>query len=435
MSATVVAGASVCAAAAYVVLNNRAEWQAPVLRAFTVLLLTMLPALLYLRFVRQRLTSLSTEYVYNLHRLRVDSPGYLPRPPASSKFHERWENDGGHRGRGSDNIYRQKFQNQYGRWPRDDGEDGTAAVGSLLPVHVCTAVVGAGTAAAVWHPPAGPSVSTLHGSLVFGFLGAYFFVLSALTRRYFQNDLRPGAYLAASVRIITVLLLVAAAVPLLERQGLPRVTTHATAFMIGVVPTVALQLLRRSVGRLSGWARGGVEPPFPLDQLDGVDIWTEARLLEVGIEDVQHLASANLVDVSLTTRIPMQRVVDWVDQALLLLHAGLPRNDNAERSTYRELRAVGVRTATDLLVLVECLGLDLKDRTAWPTADDRALGGVVRTDAGSQPSGHGVGLLTRAALIAGMVAKEPNYTLVRNWQLDGDPPAGDAGVPTTARPL
>ena len=131
---------------------------------------------------------------------------------------------------------------------------------------------------------------------------------------------------------------------------------------MGVFPTVGVQLIRRAVAELTGPFRGGLEPPFPLSQLDGMDIWSESRLAEVGIEDVQHLATANLIDVILGARIPTQRIVDWVDQGLLLLRTGLPRTDNTSSppTTYAYLRALGVRTSTDLLEAVGRLGLDLR---------------------------------------------------------------------------
>jgi hypothetical protein len=61
-------------------------------------------------------------------------------------------------------------------------------------------------------------------------------------------------------------------------------------------------------------------------------VWYEARLLEEGIEDMQSLATANFVDVILHTRVPVGRLVDWVDQAHLYLHL-----DRIE-GTWRERR-------------------------------------------------------------------------------------------------
>ena len=56
-----------------------------------------------------------------------------------------------------------------------------------------------------------------------------------------------------------------------------------------------------------------------LSDLDGLTVWDQARLLEEGIEDMHALATANLVDLLLGTRVPVNTLVDWVDQALLYL--------------------------------------------------------------------------------------------------------------------
>jgi len=60
-------------------------------------------------------------------------------------------------------------------------------------------------------------------------------------------------------------------------------------------------------------------------------VWYEARLLEEGIEDMQSLATANFVDVILHTRVPVGRLVDWVDQAHLYLHLDRLEGTSRER--------------------------------------------------------------------------------------------------------
>ena len=71
-----------------------------------------------------------------------------------------------------------------------------------------------------------------------------------------------------------------------------------------------------------------VTSEYPLDQLDGFNLWYEARLTEEGVEDMQNLTTMNLVDVILHTRVPAGRLVDWIDQAFLLTH--LERVDRDE---------------------------------------------------------------------------------------------------------
>ena len=84
-----------------------------------------------------------------------------------------------------------------------------------------------------------------------------------------------------------------------------------------------------------------------MSDLDGLNVWYESRLLEEGIEDMQNLATADLVDVILNTRIPVDRLIDWVDQSLLYMHLGKSKRRVGE-SDRDKLRRFGIRTATDL---------------------------------------------------------------------------------------
>ena len=96
---------------------------------------------------------------------------------------------------------------------------------------------------------------------------------------------------------------------------------------------VALQALQRAAAALLGVVVPTVTADYPLNQIDGLDLWYEARLLEEGVEDMQNLTTANLVDVMLHTRVPVARLVDWVDQAHLYLHL-----DRAERGVSERRR-------------------------------------------------------------------------------------------------
>jgi hypothetical protein len=112
-------------------------------------------------------------------------------------------------------------------------------------------------------------------------------------------------------------------------------------------------------------------PDYPLNQLDGLNVWYEARLVEEGIEDMQNLATANLVDVILHTRVPVGRLVDWVDQAQLYLHL-----DRAERG-YRERR------------LVRAAPLPGDNDNGKAPADQRPPEGDVQTQAAPKPADNG----------------------------------------------
>ena len=102
---------------------------------------------------------------------------------------------------------------------------------------------------------------------------------------------------------------------------------YVTAFVVGFFPLVGLQALQRIAGKVLHVVVQQTAPEYPLEQLDGLNIWYEARLAEEGVEDMQNLTTMNPVDVILHTRAPVGRLIDWIDQAFLLIHL-----DRASRS-------------------------------------------------------------------------------------------------------
>ena len=157
--------------------------------------------------------------------------------------------------------------------------------------------------------------------LKYAFLGSYAFVASMLIRRYFQSDLRPSAYASAVYRIAFVLLIVATAHQVMQNpEPVLGRAEIATVFIVGFFPLAALQALQHVASRALSLALPSLTSDYPLDQLDGFNVWYEARLAEEGVEDMQNLTTMNLVDVILHTRVPAGRLVDWADQAFLLTH-------------------------------------------------------------------------------------------------------------------
>jgi hypothetical protein len=404
-------------------------WGAGALKLFALWCLAFLPGWLYVRFLDLRAKALWSEYVLNLHRLGWDLPWHLPMPPVASGFYEQW--DAGPHGRPVDNIYRQKFEAYYGRQITSSAPDENYRVRSesLFPVFLATAVLAVGWAAVLWDTrfitdPSGP-----WDVLKYGFLGAYAFVTSMLIRRFFQSDLRPSAYATAVYRIMLVLLIVT-----VLHQVLSQVTTVADraelaiAFVIGFFPLVGLQALQRVTSRALRRFVPPVTSDYPLDQLDGFNLWYEARLTEEGVEDMQNLTTMNLVDVILHTRVPPGRLVDWTDQAFLLTH--LERVDRAELNQLRlqdqpaaagraplsgaqarlNLRRVGIRTATDLLKAFSVERDDGERTFRLPDGLEAPL-----------PAGQ-------LQLLVTVLAAEPGLVPVWNWQRNGVPPANCAVI-------
>jgi hypothetical protein len=290
------------------------------LEVFAVWSLSFLPGWLYIRFLGQRAGALWDEYVLNLHRLRWDSPRHLPKPPVNSDFYAEWLGDGGPLLERRSNIYQQKFDAYYGKSVSRSGqrEGPPVRIEALFPVFLTTAALAVCWTAVLWSPRFTNDPASFWDVLKFGFLGAYSFILQMLIRRFFQSDLRPAAYANALLRLIVVLILVGALYQILPHDN-PR-SAAAIAFVIGFFPLAGMQAIQRFAATALRVVVPSLSPPYPLNQIDGLSVWYEARLLEEGIEDMQSLATANFVDVILHTRVPVGRLVDWVDQAHLYLH-------------------------------------------------------------------------------------------------------------------
>jgi hypothetical protein len=140
---------------------------------------------------------------------------------------------------------------------------------------------------------------------------------------------------------------------------------------------------------------------YPLSDLDGLNVWYEARLLEEGVEDMQNLATCNLVDVMLNTRIPVERLVDWVDQSILYLHLGKPIKKDAE-GPREQLRRYGIRTATDLEDAFQ----------PTPNSGDEA-GRIAKLERLLTPGSDDPSVLRT---ILATLRSEPNLPFVRAWR-------------------
>jgi hypothetical protein len=305
------------------------------LKLFGVWCLSFLPGWLYVRFLGQRAGALWNEYVLHLHRLGWDRPEHLPAPPPTSEFYQEWRSAGGNRGAQACNLYQQKFSAYYGRSVSEQGSTSSnfsVRTETMFPVFLATAVLAVCWVAVLWNTAAATDPATIWDILKFAFLGAYAFIVQSLIRRFFQNDLRPSAYASVVLRIVVVLVTMVALHQLL--RALAFTTEAAVAFMVGFLPVIAFQALQRAAAATLRVFVPQLTPDYPLNQLDGLNVWYEARLVEEGIEDMQNLVTANLVDVILHTRVPVGRLVDWVDQAQLYLHL-----DRAERG-HRERRLV-----------------------------------------------------------------------------------------------
>lgn len=338
-------------------------WRVVLVKMALVVLLSMVPGWLYLEFVSQRGQGLYDEYVLNLFRLHIDEYRNLPAPPQHTSYYGIWRQEHEKlRTPSRDNLYRRKFESVFGptsvstrsligeppHWHDLARTFGPVVVATLalclgwvLTVQPELIREVAATQRALSGRPELPAQA-----LQFGFVGAYLFIVQDLVRRYFRDDLKPGAYISALTRIIVVALLVTALH--LVWGGDPS-TEAVLAFLVGFFPQTGLRLVIAALARPLAQMFPRIDAEHPLHEIDGLSIWYESRLLEEGIEDVQNLVTANLVDVMLRTRVPVSRLVDWLDQAHLYLN--LPGTIEKRREIRASLLTLGVRTATDLVAV------------------------------------------------------------------------------------
>jgi len=190
------------------------------------------------------------------------------------------------------------------------------------------------------------------------FFGAYVFSLQLLVWRFMRRDLGPNAYVAFAERIV-LSVIAAWMVPFIIELSPFGSASEADnenwiliiSFVIGVFPMFLWQLISGALKKLPGMslALPNLKKVLPLSDLDGLTVWHEARLREEDVENVHNMASADIVDLILSTRFPPHRIIEWIDQSILLscIAGESPDITSLRRG---ELRQHGIVNATTVLV-------------------------------------------------------------------------------------
>jgi len=347
------------------------------LRVLLILVGGLLPVMIYASFVRGRLPTLFAEYKQSLRRL-----GYPANAPQ----------------------YKDKFDVIYGQKP----ELGRS-LGVSSPIVMATLLSFVGWLL-VFFPPVEASDGLAFNAtpLAYGFLGAYIFGLGSLVRQYVTDDLQLRYYASLTSRYLTVFVLSSLVALLVQPAGdgglTPADSYLLAAFVIGLFPTTGLRVAQRLGTAALGLVLRGFQEPQPLSKLDGLNAYHEDRLLLEGIESLQNLSCANIVDLMLKTRYPVEQIVDWIDQALFHLHA---------RDRIEDFQASGLRTATDFLDAYDLPGFPQAEKAGRRASLARLLNSQRSDGASEAQLAHTLALLDS---IASALHLDPNLFHVHYWR-------------------
>ncbi|WP_433303434.1 hypothetical protein ACQP2F_11995 [Actinoplanes sp. CA-030573] len=331
-------------------------------RIVFLIIVCLLPAAMWYLFIATRKASLLNDFLASLARLGLlriaEGEDNLTRKRRVLSYLQRFEAVYGDLPK---EVYDAAIENrEVAVYKQADVSGQTGLSTTTLPVLFSTVLIALGWLVTL--PPGevlqvapAPFVESWWTALVpkaspitLAFLGAYFFSLQMLFRRYVLKDLRGSAYTSVSMRIILavigvwVLMVVSDKMHLLTEGQL-----LLAGFVVGVFPRVFWQIIesvfKRTFGKI---ALPSMRSDLPISDLDGITVWHEARLEEEDIENLSNMATADLVELMLNTRMPRERIIDWTDQAILYTQLGPQGKDNETRDL---LRAHGVRTATSFL--------------------------------------------------------------------------------------
>lgn len=365
------------------------------IRAVLLLVVCMLPATLWYLFIATRRASLLNEFLANLDRLGLmrgqDGEGDVPRRRRISGYLQRF---GAVYGDLPEKVHTTVQQNRFERYTRADFDSSTGMTTTAVPVLTTTALISVGwlltlppvdgiAAGTDWAQALTPSLQPV----TLAFVGAYFFSVQMLFRRYVLKDLRGSAYVAVSMRVILAIIGVWVLTVVNAEAGLlDEATLFAVSFAIGVFPLVLWQILSHYLKKLTFLTVPSMHTKLPLDLLDGLTVWHKTRLEEEDIENVPNLAGADLVDLLLNTRLAPNRLIDWTDQAILYTALGPPEDDKRVLDKRARLHARGIRNATTFLQVAD-------ERRADPDFgalldDDRDTGVVASLETAVRTNGN-----------------------------------------------
>jgi hypothetical protein len=130
-------------------------------------------------------------------------------------------------------------------------------------------------------------------------------------------------------------------------------------FLTGLFTDWALTSLRSRARTVFNPGEIGCDR-LPLCLVDGLDDGVIDILDEVGIWDIEHLATSEPAEMTMRTLYPIVRILDWIDQAILINYL--------RREGIAAARLFGIHGAKDLALLYSYMLIGAPDSDLGATA-------------------------------------------------------------------
>jgi hypothetical protein len=148
--------------------------------------------------------------------------------------------------------------------------------------------------------------------LLYAFTGVYLFNLGTMIRRLYLADITEQVFWGGVNRLLLSL-----GLALVIMRGGGENWGAEFYFTIGFLANIVLDwLLEKSLKLLN--INQPKQDDLPLQMVKGINIWKAYRLEEEGVENVQNLSTADVVDLAMRTHYSARMLIDWIDQAIML---------------------------------------------------------------------------------------------------------------------
>ena len=178
---------------------------------------------------------------------------------------------------------------------------------------------------------------------IFAALGAFVSVMWRMIKRINSNALTARFLFTAALRS-AIAMMIGLAAGQFDLFGFlnPNGPRETVLFLTGLFTDWALDALRSRAKTVFDPTSNQTVDQLPLNMVDGLDDGVIDILDEIGIWDIQHLATCEPGELTLRTLYPFNRVADWIDQAVLI---------NYFRRNIPAARDLGIRGAIDLMLV------------------------------------------------------------------------------------